>query len=93
MTHFNHNHRERKNVCFLTKHSLVQDLWRGPPRGVAMLERGALYRTWVSSNFGETKIHNACTTRVIHKDVVLARCQRSDTKRRLEQPHTPFRSA
>jgi len=74
VTYFDHDHRERENVGFLAVCPLLlQDLWRHPPWGVVTLKRGALDRIQVLSDHSEAEIHNARMTRVVHKDVCLAR--------------------
>jgi len=71
MTYLDHDHRERENVRFLAIFPPLQDLWRSPSWGVAVTTRSARFRIQISSDRSEAKIRDACTTRVIHKDVGL----------------------
>jgi len=77
VTYLDHDHCEGESVRFLAIPPLIQDLRCGPPRGVAMLTRGALHGVQISSYGGEAKISDACTTGVVHKDVSLAGYQYS----------------
>ena len=74
VSHFDHDHRERENVCFLAICSLpVQDLWRSKSNGVA--QRDARYGILELTDRPETKICDSCVTGAIHQDVWLDTCQ------------------
>ena len=81
MTRLDHDHRKSENVRFLTAPPPSQDLWRSPPRGVAAVKRGGRYGIQVLSDGSETKIRDACMTRVVHKDIRLAECQHGSAMR------------
>jgi len=82
-TYLDYDHRERKNVRFLGKFSPVQYLRCSPSWTVALLNRGASDGIQVLGDGGETKVRNACTTRLIYKDVLLAGCQHGKTRVRI----------
>jgi len=50
MTYLDHDHCEREDVRFLAAWLLVQNLWRGPSRGVTILTLGAPYGIQVESD-------------------------------------------
>jgi len=74
--YLNHDHRESKDVRSLAICPLsVQDLWRGPSRGVTKFIQVALHGILIFNNCSMAKIRDACMTGVVHKDVRLAGCQ------------------
>jgi len=76
-TYLDHDHRERKNVTFLTTCLSVQDLWCSPSQGNAESVRVVPHRTLVSHDRRAAKARNACVARVVDKDVQLIGCQYS----------------
>ena len=67
-TYLDHDHRKGEDVRFLARWLPVQDLWRGPPRGVAM-PRGALHGIRVLGDLGLAKVRDARMPGVVDKNV------------------------
>ena len=70
-TYLDHDHREGKNVRFLTMYPLVQDLRCSPPCGVTMLTRGTPRGIRVFNDSSKAEICEARMTGIVHKDVWL----------------------
>jgi len=76
VTHFNYDHRERKNIAFhAVRPPFLQDLWRSPSQGVSW------YGIRVLSEVGKSKIPKARAAGVVHEDVSLCKCKRDDKTR------------
>jgi hypothetical protein len=91
MTHLDHDHRESENVPFLTSHSPIQDLGRGPTQSVTTSNRAVPRGVQVSSDCGKAEISDTYPTSLIDEDVFLFRCQYRH-ERGLKEGHTPLRS-
>ena len=75
ITYLDHSHCGRKNVHFLGKFLPLEDLWCSPLGTAATLKLGAPDIIQVLSDSGKAKDHNADTTRIIYKDILLSTCQ------------------
>ena len=70
VAHLDHDHRERKNICFFAICSRgEQNLWCGPSHRL-IIKEGPL-ESWVLRRRSETKIRDPRPAGVIHKDVWL----------------------
>ena len=74
VSYFDHDHRERENVCFLAVCSLpVKYLWRSKSNGV--VQRTARCGIPEFTDRRETEICDSCVTGTIHQDIWLDTCQ------------------
>ena len=91
MTHLDHDHRKRENVCLLAVFILDQHLWRSPSHGAAILIRSAPYGIWAPGDLREAKIRDVCVAGVFYEDIRLVgyQCVVKQDSRRLR---TPLRS-
>jgi len=69
MTYLNHDHRERENVRFLAICPFIQEFWRSPSHGVAVLSWGASDGIQVLSDFGKAEVRDAGFAGAVHEDV------------------------
>jgi hypothetical protein len=70
-TYLDHDHRKRENIRFFAVCASIQDLWRSPSRGMAVLKRAAPRGIQALSDRGEAKIRDACVAEVVYKNIVL----------------------
>jgi hypothetical protein len=76
LMYLDHDHRESENVRFLAiRPLLVQDLWRSPPRGMALLFRSTSHGIQVLGDPGKAKIGDPRMASDIYKDIRLGTCQ------------------
>ena len=75
MTHLNHDHCKRENICFLAVLLLLPNLRGSPLITEAVLEGRSLYGIRVLSDLSEPKIRDENMTSVLYKDIGLVKCQ------------------